>query len=652
MHRMPQISLARLICLVAIALLILAKAAPNVALGEPSGSISEEELIEQYRIERSRVLEPLPPSDKTLDEAPKGARLSAQQDFPSSYSSEELGYVTPVKDQRPFGNCWSFGSIACVEAYSLRNNILPGETAQTLDLSERHLSYFSYRVPEDPLGYTDGDYVAFVPEGTQLPWNSPQCYLNRQSRVSVVELALGAYRGVAREEVAPYGELLESYNAHADSDRDFNAFLKETDLPDSCARDNVVTITHSETTLMSDVDTVKQWIMDRGAVMVGFHYDWNYMKFPNAAYYCDTYQAFDHYITIVGWDDSVPHDAFGNDFSWQEGGETVSAPNAKPTSDGAWLCKNSWGDTWAPRYDIEGIDLGDYEVSRPAGYFWISYEDCNITNQQVTSFEVRQAETSTVYMHDGGVDSYGHYLDGTFQVANIYQVPQKEEGLRERLTTVGFYTLTPDVNCSIQVVLNPTDPTDPSSGEELLEEELTGLYPYPGFHCVDLPEEVLLEPGDRFAVILTMSRESGEMVGFGVELDWEFGDSIFHCTCEKGESFVRSEGDDAWADLAADDSNKMAARIRAYTVDVEAPEPAPEPGPELEPTPDPEPQPQPKPAPDPKPGPKGDGAGKEGTLPSTSDAPFSSCVSMALAFLGGGCLVVGLRQRTRTKQLN
>jgi len=249
--------------------------------------------------------------------------------------------VTPVKDQRPFSTCWSFASIACVEACTLRNNILPGETAETLDLSERHLSYFSYHVPEDPLGYTDGDYVAFVPDGTQLPWNSPQCYLNRQSRVSVVELALGAYRGVAREEVASHDELLESYNAHAENDRDFNAFLEETNLPDSLARDNVVTITHTETALMSDVDTVKQWIMDRGAVMVGFHYDWNYMRFPNAAYYCDEYQAFDHYITVVGWDDSVPHDAFGNNFSWEENGEIVSAPNAKPASNGAWLCKNS-----------------------------------------------------------------------------------------------------------------------------------------------------------------------------------------------------------------------------------------------------------------------------------------------------------------------
>jgi len=253
-------------------------------------------------------------------------------------------------------------------------------------------------------------------------------------------------------------------------------------------------------------------------------------------------------------------------------------------------------------------------------------------------------------MHDGGIDSYGHYLDGTFQVANIYQVPQKEEGRQERLTTVGFYTLTPDVNCSIQVVLNPTDSADPRSGKELLEEELAGSYPYPGFHCVDLPEEVLLEPGDRFAVILTMSREGGGMVGFGVELDWGFGDSIFHCKCEKGESFVKGEADDAWADLAADDSNMMAARIHAYTVDVEKPEPAPEPEPEPEPepTPAPEPQPQPKPAPDPEPDSKSDG--KESVLPSTGDVPFSSCASMALVSFGGACLIVGLRQRSRSRR--
>jgi len=60
MRGTPLIGLAGLICLAAIALFILVIVVPSVALGEPSAVISEEELIEQYRIERSRVLEPLP----------------------------------------------------------------------------------------------------------------------------------------------------------------------------------------------------------------------------------------------------------------------------------------------------------------------------------------------------------------------------------------------------------------------------------------------------------------------------------------------------------------------------------------------------------------------------------------------------------------
>ena len=62
--------------------------------------------------------------------------------IPSAYDSRNVGgkcYITPVRDQNPYGTCWSFAAIACIEANLIKN----GYADSSLDLSERHAIYFS-----------------------------------------------------------------------------------------------------------------------------------------------------------------------------------------------------------------------------------------------------------------------------------------------------------------------------------------------------------------------------------------------------------------------------------------------------------------------------------------------------------------------------
>ena len=112
---------------------------------------------------------------------------------------------------------------------------------------------------------------------------------------------------------------------------------------------NVIYLTRSDYT---DNDDIKEAIIKYGAVATGIYYSGSYMK-SNSYYYPGT-NGPNHAITIVGWDDNYSKSNF----------------KTSPPGDGAWICKNSWGETWGNNgyfyvsyYDTKCARLGDYDKS-------------------------------------------------------------------------------------------------------------------------------------------------------------------------------------------------------------------------------------------------------------------------------------------------
>ena len=70
-----------------------------------------------------------------------GDSPAAESEFPSKFDLRDLGRVTPVKQQNPWGTCWAFAATAAAETSILS---AMGKTyAETgLDLSERHLAWY------------------------------------------------------------------------------------------------------------------------------------------------------------------------------------------------------------------------------------------------------------------------------------------------------------------------------------------------------------------------------------------------------------------------------------------------------------------------------------------------------------------------------
>ena len=68
--------------------------------------------------------------------------------FPASFDLRERGTVISVRDQSPWGTCWSFGTIASCETSILNTLHLTAEEyerkfGEPMDLSEKHLAWFA-----------------------------------------------------------------------------------------------------------------------------------------------------------------------------------------------------------------------------------------------------------------------------------------------------------------------------------------------------------------------------------------------------------------------------------------------------------------------------------------------------------------------------
>ncbi len=391
--------------------------------------------------------------------------------IPSSYDLRDYGYVSSVKYQGSTGNCWAFACMGSLES----NSIMQGNSDfSETDFSETHLVWFAKNSKSTDINdpnYDEGKTVENPYTGSDAGGNT-----------NYVIAALSRWSGLAKEKDYPFypfrSDALSTIGNYDESVR----YDKGSGVVLKSAEDLV------------DEAEIKQWIMENGAVTATYYSDTNYYNKTTYAYNYPTSKTGNHMIAIVGWDDDYSVDNFLADYA--------------PQNNGAWLCKNSWSSNYW------GLD----------GYFWMSYEDANI--KDFVGFTTQKADDFTNNYTYNAMEYRSTTTAGNLpSVANVFRARDYEV-----VSDVATYTMQPNMNLTISIYkdliedyVNPTEGTLVASWQTTLERS--------GYHTIDVPLDVFLEPGTIFSVVIQMQNDTEKPI-----IVCEGSSSGY--TSNAGESFI------------------------------------------------------------------------------------------------------------------
>lgn len=278
-----------------------------------------------------------------------------------------------------------------------------------------------------------------------------------------------------------------------------------------------------------DNDEIKNAIKKYGAVASALLYvaDDKYLSESGTSYYYYEPWYFansNHAITIVGWDDKYPKERFAT----------------TPEGGGAFIVKNSWGGKFAED-----------------GFFYVSYYDTHLAMWSMP-YVFAELETknnyNNIWQYDMTGPSYKVGYKGSTYAANVFPSNGRALANDELLKAISFHTVRQHMEYEIYIVTN-------YNGTESLENigapVHSGILDEMGYHTVELPKDVLLEKGTRFAVIVRLITDDSKTANMLIEKKWHWGENMVRMD---NVGFISADGKN-WSEIY-DDANIC---IKAFT---------------------------------------------------------------------------------------
>lgn len=469
----------------------------------------------------------------TIKRSAYNTLLKATPTMPSKYSIVDNDKVNMIiKDQKRTGSCWAFAYSSAVEATIAKKNKLTNTTA----ISPMHVDYktatmFNRKVGDGgsiltALAYSSNGYgpvyesdLPFESVYDETNNNGQQYYLTDISKVTLNQRAIGRIKEMN--------------------------FYSTTDEATSEDKEKIK-------------EQIKEYIKENGALVSTIYVDFattsseeiiskeGFFNNATSSFYCnDNNKTINHAVTIVGYDDTYSKNNF--------------ATGKQPSNDGAWICLNSYGNTFGNN-----------------GFFYVSYEDVNIQKSLMGTKSIELNDTSAEKQYDNiyQYDELGmNYAVSAPYLANVFNKKGAvKDGYGEYLNEVGIQLLTTQ---GIEVYVN-------SEGDDF--SKLTKVASYTGnnaleagYHTIKLATPVKIT-GNKFIIAVKYINEEGPAATLECNLK-DSGASMVStaydtATANKGESYYSMDGTN-WNDL---DGTKVGflvtlkntnACIKAFTVEQE-----------------------------------------------------------------------------------
>lgn len=558
----------------------------NSFASEIEGLIEIQEYTDEYKQwlelpeeEREKLIVPrmydIPKNTRAMStNVLKNARLLAS----SVLEKYSLKTIIPenvvVKNQMQTGSCWAFASLASLETNLALNNYYNDITAKVYDFSERHMEYATSRVFANDIINEDG----FNREvGSGGNFNIAESYLTNGL-------------GPINEDDMPF--------------EDNEDTISIDKIKNKTVTGQIYDIVEFPSYKVSEVSTeikneIKEHIKNYGAIFASIHGDvWkkssNCYNNTTGALYCKN--SFlcktDHAVVIVGWDDNYAIDNFNE--------------NQKPTSAGAWIIKNSWGEKqeytltemkeiifeeleskciaqgWSDATQIPdetaisffeemGYTYNDGKavmIIGDNGFMYVSYEDVNIySNLMGVVKATDEVNYENIYEYNKYQKSkLVNLYKSKIYIANVFE---KKTNGKEYLKQV---SIDAPETYTCKVYVNPNG--DSKAVEDLQEVKLkagdTETFEA-GYHTIEFAKPIEIN-GDKFVVVLEVQGTSSNKISYCIESNVE--NSIYDVVeTEEGKCWVGTESDfkdNKWMDLGTVNSTNSNlsngdSTLRAFT---------------------------------------------------------------------------------------
>ena len=489
-----------------------------------------------------------------------------------------------IKNQMSTNSCWAFATIGMLESHLALRDKNASNSTVTYDFSEKHMNYATAKS-----AFLNGETNEYG--FTKKLSDGGNIYLATQYMANGL--------GVINESDLPFENSEENIDISEIQNKEVQATLYDTvEFP--------ATYVSEREEIMPQI---KEHIVNYGGIYAGIHganvLGDSYNNETGAIYCTNSIlEPMDHTVVIIGWDDNYSVENFNED--------------QRPTENGAWIIKNSWGDTISEKLStlkqamfeqqqsycesmgwdtpdkipddvildtykaaygedkasIQGenlvVELGD------KGYMYVSYEDCNVY-QNLIGIEkaTNTKDYGNIYQNDtlGASNNIVFSGQGSLSLANVFK---RDTTQTEYLDKISIYTFQ---GYTCKVFVNPNGSS--KAKEDLQEVQLTSGETdtfEPGYHTIEFAEPIELT-GDSFVVVVQIITDN-YMKEFAIETpraDSMWQDAVYN----EGESFCASADEfenNAWTDLANMENEELRGNlcIKAYTTSEEEPDPEPQ----------------------------------------------------------------------------